>query len=283
MVVRRLEVFGITGTELHEAWRLIQSERNDTAHCRRRKLEARLGFEPDEAPNDVISSLEAMAANAGQHAVEELASAIAGDDPGDTLDCIRDFADSAGVIAKLDGLTRPADATAAIIANDAMPWARGYHFARAARHAWEIPPGAMRNDQICDMLKISPTALPAGDGHSVNVPLGLAIRAPESTDLRLVLRKGHRTSRRFEVIRLLSDHFMAPMSDRWLLATDAKTARQQSQRAFAAEFLCPIDDLKDFLGGDYSDGALEEAAHHFLVSDRIVTHQLENHPGFAPT
>lgn len=51
---------------------------------------------------------------------------------------------------------------------------------------------------------------------------------------------------------------------------------QKRQRAFAAAFLCPIDSLIEFLDDDFSETALEAAAQHFEVSERIVTYQLAN-------
>ncbi len=70
---------------------------------------------------------------------------------------------------------------------------------------------------------------------------------------------------------------MADTNDRWLPVTDAKTARQKMQRAFAIEFLCPIQSLTAFLGDDFSSDATEEAAEHFGVSHTAVeTHLVNN-------
>ncbi|HCL4400875.1 TPA: hypothetical protein N2D31_006276, partial [Pseudomonas aeruginosa] len=64
--------------------------------------------------------------------------------------------------------------------------------------------------------------------------------------------------------------------DEWLVSTDIATAKQKRQRAFAAEFLCPINSLADYLNGDYSESSLEDAAEHFNVSDKIVESLLAN-------
>jgi Zn-dependent peptidase ImmA (M78 family) len=69
---------------------------------------------------------------------------------------------------------------------------------------------------------------------------------------------------------------MAPSDDRWLPATDARTARQQKQRAFAAEFLCPIHAVESFLNEDYSQEAIERAAEHFGVSPLAMRSHLAN-------
>lgn len=48
------------------------------------------------------------------------------------------------------------------------------------------------------------------------------------------------------------------------------------QRAFAAELLCPVGSLVDFLEDDFSDEAREEAAERFEVSPFAVTAVLVN-------
>ena len=64
--------------------------------------------------------------------------------------------------------------------------------------------------------------------------------------------------------------------NRWLASTDLGTSRQKYQRAFAAEFLCPLNALLSFLNGDFSSYAIEEAASKFEVSEQVVTNQLLN-------
>ena len=94
---------------------------------------------------------------------------------------------------------------------------------------------------------------------------------------QFVLRRGHVTSRRFDLARLFSDSLL-PEAARgsWLASSDLGTARQQYQKAFAAEFLCPIQALNAFLENYYSDGAIEEAAGHFGVSPLAAKALLTN-------
>ncbi|HZO53713.1 MAG TPA: hypothetical protein VFB63_13440, partial [Bryobacteraceae bacterium] len=70
---------------------------------------------------------------------------------------------------------------------------------------------------------------------------------------------------------------LVPAAETWLPATDSKSSRQKIQRSFAAEFLCPIETLTDFLDGDYSPELVEEAAERFGVSELAVETQLVNH------
>ena len=62
----------------------------------------------------------------------------------------------------------------------------------------------------------------------------------------------------------------------WLTNTDLRTARQKYQKAFAAEFLCPIKSLIGFLEEDFSESAIEDAANYFEVSEWTVSSLLAN-------
>ncbi|MBN8454098.1 MAG: hypothetical protein J0M31_13580, partial [Candidatus Accumulibacter sp.] len=90
-------------------------------------------------------------------------------------------------------------------------------------------------------------------------------------------RKRNPGGKRFELARFLGE-YLRPAADelRWLVSTDLWTFRQKYQRAFAAEFLCPIDSLTSFLNGDFSSYAIEEAAAEFDVSEQTVTSLLRN-------
>src|SRR5208282_5906654 len=86
----------------------------------------------------------------------------------------------------------------------------------------------------------------------------------------------NRPARRFEAARFIADYLCAPQ-DRWLPITDAATARQKVQRAFAAEFLCPIESLRAYLGNEFLPEAFEDAAEHFGISEMAVISHLANH------
>src|SRR5207245_8077866 len=95
--------------------------------------------------------------------------------------------------------------------------------------------------------------------------------------LKLLFHKGNRPARRFEAARFIADELSAKGSDRWLPITDAATARQKLQRAFAAEFLCPIDSLRSYLGDEFLPEAIEDAGEHFGISEMAVKSHLANH------
>ena len=51
-----------------------------------------------------------------------------------------------------------------------------------------------------------------------------------------------------------------------VIGTDLATVRQRVQRALAVQLQVPIDDLVDYLDGDNSTGAINEADGHFQIS-----------------
>ncbi|MCY4005348.1 MAG: hypothetical protein OXE84_00745 [Rhodobacteraceae bacterium] len=76
-------------------------------------------------------------------------------------------------------------------------------------------------------------------------------------------------AQRFELARFVADRVRSEglSENQWLISSDLSTTRQKFQRAFAAEFLCPIDSLVDFLNGDFSESGVEDAADHYDVNE----------------
>ena len=92
-----------------------------------------------------------------------------------------------------------------------------------------------------------------------------------------ILTAWRRVMVRFELSRILGDAIINPSSnEEWLVASDYNSTRQKSQRAFAAELLCPIGSLDTFLDGDYSAENQEEAARHYNVSLQTINSLLVN-------
>jgi len=90
-------------------------------------------------------------------------------------------------------------------------------------------------------------------------------------------RKKHSIAKRFELARFIGDYILHDgQGEAWLASTDLRTSRQKYQRAFAAEFLCPLDSLQAYLNKDYSESAIEDAAEHFDVSPQTVESMLAN-------
>jgi hypothetical protein len=274
LVLARLDAVGLAGTELRMLWGEVLAERADPSITLGRTLEAKLGYEPDEAPETLLSRLMLLSEQAGTLAAEEIAPACAGSDPAQALDNIEALAGSSGTDAHFD---LPSSLLSQSPNGSVTPWHRGKHLGGEARRAYNLGSRPITDEEIAELLTIPAGALQNGPGAGGRRPIGLGIRNGKRGDLKLFFRKRNRPALRFEATRFLGDQIFAPVQERWLPVTDTGTARQKTQRAFAIEFLCPISALDEYLEFDFSAEAMEEAAEYFGVSELAVRSHLANH------
>jgi hypothetical protein len=145
------------------------------------------------------------------------------------------------------------------------------------RKAYDFGSRPITDEELAGMLAIPPNAFQKAPVAGARLPLGLAIRNGRGGDLKLLFRKRNRPALRFEATRMMGDQISTPVQERWLPVTDTGTARQKTQRAFAAEFLCPISALDEYLQHDFSEEAVEDAGEYFGVSAWAVRSHLANH------
>ncbi len=265
-VLNRLDEWSIDNTDLHTMWGELTTERDDPELSSYRKLEACLGFDPDEAESETVERFLADGNALGEAAMTE----IAADQPLSAQDLRRE-AQRAGFD------TNPSNGvqTLAELQQDdrsrVPAWRIGVDAARCLRRVTNWGTGPVSDRQLAELYGVQERIL-----KSPNRNARVAFALNENGDGRTVLRAKRTTGRRFELARLLADRLLADESDRLHPATHTHTYRQKMQRAFAGEFLCPIDSLTDHLKEDYSDDAKEEAANKFRVSPLTVTTLLVN-------
>lgn len=279
LVLNRLDDEPLLGdTELHRLWAEVTAERRDDTVTLWRKLEAQLGYDPDEAPEQVMQDLQHLADIAGDAAVGEIAPALPRNRMAQALAETIEAEKGQGVEGRV---FKPIYGSTPRAPLNALPWERGRQLATNARHAWALSNETVSDDDLSELLGVPAATFIGLDASSRRKPFGLAIRQGDNR-LKMHFRRRNRPDVRFEAARYLADHLTAPATDHWLPVTDTKTARQKMQRAFAAEFLCPIDMLKAFLDDDFSEYAIEEAADHFGVTPRTVRSHLANHALLSP-
>jgi len=276
LVIARLQSAGQNETRLLTLWNDVLEERRDPDAFFYRRLEASLGFDPDEAPEPLIAQLQRMAATTGREAIEEIAPACTGANPGRTLTQVLDFSRTEGLRARPDVPDLLVQAARESRQEKARPWERGWQLANRARAVYGLEHRPVTTRDLSEILGMGADALENTPRPSSPPPMGLAVRQ-DADVLNLLLRRRPLVGRRFETARLLADHLLAADSDTWLPTTDLKTARQKSQRAFAAEFLCPIAAIEERLQGDFSEASIDEAGEHFGVSPLAVRSHLVNH------
>ena len=105
-------------------------------------------------------------------------------------------------------------------------------------------------------------------------------RGRQAAYIGVVLSRPHIHSRRFDVARLIGDHLVFETDDAWKPATQALTARQKFQRAFAAEFLCPSEELAKRYNSpielDDLDDVTCSVAEEYNVSQTLVLNHFAN-------
>lgn len=267
-VTARLDAVEIQATTLHGLWEEVITERNDAEIAAYRRLEAMLGFDPDECPESLHDHFSDMIPKAGADAVEEIA-AVCASDPEKKLKEIIEFSTSNGLEGRIE---IPAQED---VIHHAPPWQRGRTLAKQVRSCMGLGGTPIEDGRLCELLGLSKEQA-INTPSSAHPPLGMAIRHDGTSRMKFLLSKRNRYGRRFELARLLGDHLMGNINSTWLPATNTKTARQKAQRAFAAELLCPIDALQEQLDGDFSNDAMDDAAEDFGVSTEAVKTQLVN-------
>jgi Zn-dependent peptidase ImmA (M78 family) len=272
-VLSRLQSLSIHEETLAGVWTKVLAERRDAELSRRRKLEAICGYDPDEAPDELLRMLVENGATLGFAALEEVAAAgrhLSAEVLQEILNLTKSGASSTqggfrGVLPTINAT--PADA------EDELPWQIGEKLARLARSQWCFDDKPITDSDLADLLQVPAKVFEDGEKCPISIPV--ALRTEEADTFDIYFDSPRNANRRFAIARLLGDHLR--MNDRLLPATKAKTARQKIQRTFAQEFLCPIDALLAKIQTDQPDDLdLDEAAAYFKVSPLLVRATLVN-------
>lgn len=266
VTVARLCSMGLETAELVTAWREVQEERRDPDTSAYRRLEAISGFDPDEAPAALMDERLALARDWGTEAVEDVAAASL---PGSVVH-LREVLEHARLrtspavvpdVAGLRATEAPRDRSA--------PWTVGYRLAGELRQRYGLGVGPLDDGRMRKLFGF-PADSALDDVAIESLPV--AFRATGSADeLDIHLSASGSNGRRFQFMRLIGGHLTMPAANRFVPATRAATARQKVQRAFAAEFLCPIEGLRESFGTRSPDGDdIDAAAERYGVSSRVV-------------
>jgi hypothetical protein len=270
-VLNRLRAVGCADTELASLWELILEDRADQSATHARRLEAQMGFDPDECPDDVIAQALAIQSQTGESAMAELAPIFGKRDEGAALGEITRL----GAINGMRGKPQVEASALGQMKAVAAPWQRGVEAAKQLRAQIGNADEPISNATLLSLL-----GLTEGQVEQWSSPsrLSAAVATPTNHEyFNFVPRKRHPVAKRFEFARFLGDSVRETTgSTDWLTSTDLATSRQKYQRAFAAEFLCPVQSLVNFLEEDFFESALEEAADHFDVSEQTVEALLIN-------
>ncbi len=282
-ILIRLDRAEVRETNLHRLWKDLQVERADCELARFRRLEAQLGYEPDEADEDAIRHHLDDAARLGEEALGEIAAhTMPGDDALSSMMSAADLTD----IATRKGFEANTNNTITLSDMTNMPpqpgqieaWRLGKLFAQRIRDQERLDGQPISDSTLADFAGSLSNTISRQSGHSSAISFALD---ESDSRTRMSLRSRKKTGRRFDLARLIGDRVFrkqinAP-AEPLFPATRAHRYRQQVQRAFAAELLSPFAFVDDMLGGDYSEEKQNRVAYHFEVSPMTIQTQLVNH------
>lgn len=263
-------------TELHTHWESIREEMDDPKATQYRKLEAMLGFNPDEADELFMKEFIHKGESLGTGVAEELASASNNNPTKTIISDIENIPENVGIKGKFN-FPSLSDKTLGTVHK---PWEIGCQLAIEMRNYCGGQTGSKISDEVLtELMGIQRSDLYNDTGRPA---LAVGIVNKEDDRCRLLFRGQSNLSRRFQISRLIADRLISNRDNVWLPVTKAATARQKIQRAFAGEFLCPFEHLLSFLDGQYDDDAISEAAKHFEVNESVPQTHLVNHGILEP-
>lgn len=275
-VAGRLDARGYRSTELQRLLEELWNERSDPEFSRWRRLEAMAGYDPDEAPEEFVAALVAQSDAIGLSTLQEL-TAHSRERALEDIHNLTEALEQQGTdfhIAELDNLRKSVACDVGNTTNP--PWARAAEAAQKTRRHFGLNGESISSRRLAEIFDVSEAIL--GNSEPAATPCSASRNAEDDGRDELVIDKRLSTSRRFSVCRLLGDRLYAAAEDgRLSAATNAATARQKFQRAFAQELLCPFDALKAVIGGGpMSDDDMDTAAEHFGVSPLLIRSTLVN-------
>ena len=275
-VLERLADSSIPSTNLQTLWGDLTAERDDPEQTRIRRLEALLGFDPDQADQQFIQCRLQSADSLGRDALDELATGAAAD----ILSArqIMDTTLQAGFEINTHCAVRM-DCPLGMQWGQTEAWRIGVAAAKAVRLLADLSDQPITDPRLADMAGMSATAI-ASDRCTNSMSW---VFQETGNPPRIALRQPRKTGRRFDVARLIGDRLFSeseftpaePLSP----ATGSYSYRQKAQRAFAAELLSPWEAVRIMLKDDVSPENQEQVAEHFSVSPLTISTLLANNEG----
>jgi hypothetical protein len=231
-----------------------------------------LGHGPDEADESVVSRLLDEIDDFGEDQISELAARGAAHQAIPSVQDLITVAREQGFDGRRDDAVAPLESSALPAYGEGPAWRRGVAAARELRSRERLGGGPIPSARLAEIAGVKNDALERG---ADTYPFSYEIERSRGV-LGFVPRSKWDTGRRFDMARLVGDLVAVDPKAKLRSATDVSTYRQQLQKAFAAEFLAPIDAVDEFLAGDYGEDKQDEAAKEFTVSPMMINALLKN-------
>lgn len=275
-IIDRMNQQNLNNSSLHLVWKEVLRERSEAESYNWRKLEAILGFDPDEGPEELITALLEKSPVFGPGAIEEISSATK-TAALETIETLRESTSDKTKQATIPCFSELRKLLSKELRKEDFPWLQGEFVAGLMRKTLNLGIEPVRDVTLQEIFCLSQQVIDDMP-TDLRCPISAGYREESTNDrVNLYLPVKVKTSRRFALLRIIGDHLRYDTADKLLAATEAKTARQKFQRSFAREFLCPFNGLMEILGdAPLTDTKIEEAAEYYGVSPLTVTATLAN-------
>lgn len=262
------------GSALKDIVDQLNDERTNPQEAGWRRLEARLGFDPDEAPDGLIESLVEQENWIGSEAVEEAAVARPGNDAPQALQQAIAASEGSALLVDLESVGKVESLGDRQDVNRPI-WMIAEDAAARLRQALGRSEGPLRNKPFSEIFSASWTELANAAPTAAKLPYGARLKESETKE-RLALQTRNDRDRRFELARVIGD-VIWKKSGRFGVISHAKTDRQKFQRAFAQSLLCPFEDLRHYVNlSGPTEEQIDAAAKRYHVHRNVVRTLLVN-------
>jgi hypothetical protein len=277
LVLDRLACKGVLDTSAAIRWARVQASRGSTAEARFCESAGALGLDPYQIP-DAKSDLIYQAASIfeGEPLNEFLAGARECR-PDPLLEWITAAERRPRYTARVGDLRAVARTTADLspARNQERSWSLGYRRARAMRRVLDLG----IEDRFPSFKHLA-RKLGADDGYELAAPVdGIrALRSDHNDEIRIHMRNHGKSaeahsSHLFTLARAVGDVACFPEHAKAPINELRSASRQAAGRAFAAEFLAPIDEIESMRKNGHD---IVSIADDFIVSTVVIERQINN-------
>ena len=272
LVLEQLRTERIRDSNLERTWGHVVEERRDPDAEWSRRLEAAMGYDPDEASEQVVAALIAESGELGKNSVAELAAGASRIEPTPTSKELKALARSSAHEARFADIPRLPAEMVESSTGDKPAWVAGEDAARALRNQERLGDGALSDEKLAELAGTDATVL---SGEAVKAPFSFALNGDGGT-AKVVLVSSFAAGRRFALARLIGDRLLEQQEEPLIPVMRSFSYRQKRQRAFAAELLCPFEQASQLLDLEFSEESQERMAAEYRVSPMLVRTQLVN-------
>lgn len=248
----------------------LREERTDPGRAKQCKWQALAGIDPGEASDAWLGAAQSLAELAGATGCAEVMAASPSSE--NAIEAARNTVEqikASKITLDLSWVTQQP-----LPANPAeLPWERGARLARELRARLGLGQEPISSNWLGERLRVK---LPLKPTHRMMFAGGFVNGGGLKTT-SVSVPSWREDNQRFFLARLIGWVRGVPAGEHLLPITDARTALQKLERAFAQEFLCPYEALNRFTDQHgLDDEGIEDAATHFGVSQRLVISTLVN-------